>query len=127
MLDLIIFALAILATRYISQKHPLLSKDNNNTNEQQPTQSKQQYQTNNMARYIFQICLLISLLLFSLSILEVAPIAYLVIIDSSTVFILWYQSLLWVQCILLLVMHPVFLCVILVSSLLLMPKRVSLI
>ena len=118
MLDLIIFALAILATRYISQKHPLLSKDNNNNTDQQPTtQSKQQYQTsnNNIARYIFQICLLISLILFSLSILEVAPLAYLLIIDSSTVFILWYQALLWVQCILL-VLHPVFLGVILVTS-----------
>jgi len=116
MLDLIIFALAILTTRYISQKHPLLSKDSNNNNDQPTTQSKQQYQTNNIARYIFQICLLISLLLFSLSILEVAPIAYLLIIDSSTVFILWYQALLWVQCILL-VLHPIFLGVILVTSL----------
>lgn len=118
MLDLIIFALAILATKFISQKHPLLAKDNNSNNNDQPTnQSKQQYQTNNIARYIFQICLLISLLLFSLSILEVAPIAYLLIIDSSTLFIVWYRALLWSQCLILLVLHPIFLGVILVSSL----------
>ena len=98
MLDLLIFALAIAVTRFISQKHPLLQQNDNISSK-----------LNKATKYIFQVNLLISLLLFSLSILEVgAPLAYLVIIDRASLFVSWYRVLLWVQCIILLVVHPIF-------------------
>ena len=98
MLDLLIFALAIAVTRFISQKHPLLQQNDNISS-----------RLNKATKYIFQVNLLISLLLFSLSILEVgAPLAYLVIIDRASLFVSWYRVLLWVQCIILLVVHPIF-------------------
>ena len=123
MLDLIVFALAVAATKFISQKHPLLSTpssssttiDSNDDNNIDRSTITTQHES--ITRYIFQTCLLISLILFSLSILEAAPLAWLVVIDRASLFIMWYRALLWVQCILLLFVHPTFLGVIVITSL----------
>ena len=123
MLDLIVFALAVAATKFISQKHPLLSTpssssttiDSNDDNNIDHNTITTQHEL--ITRYIFQTCLLISLILFSLSILEAAPLAWLVVIDRASLFIMWYRALLWVQCILLLFVHPAFLGVIVITSL----------
>ena len=81
-------------------------------------------------RHIFQLTLIISFLLFALSILEAAPAACLTIVSmadplsndytprSAVTFVTSYRILLWVLCILLLVLHPIYLCASIGSSLL---------
>ena len=81
-------------------------------------------------RHIFQLTLIISFLLFALSILEAAPAACLTIVSmadplsndytprSAVTFVTSYRILLWVLCILLLVLHPIYLCALIGSSLL---------
>lgn len=57
--------------------------------------------------YLFQSCLFLSLILFSLAILEVAPLTWMVLIYRSSILICWYRTLLWLICVLLLVIHPI--------------------
>eukprot|EP00579_Thalassiosira_antarctica_P026109 CAMPEP_0202025542 /NCGR_PEP_ID=MMETSP0905-20130828/56679_1 /ASSEMBLY_ACC=CAM_ASM_000554 /TAXON_ID=420261 /ORGANISM="Thalassiosira antarctica, Strain CCMP982" /LENGTH=604 /DNA_ID=CAMNT_0048588495 /DNA_START=141 /DNA_END=1952 /DNA_ORIENTATION=- len=123
MLDLIVFASAVAITKYISQRNPLLSPSSSSTTtivgDQHDTDQRSITPNNpidQVSRYIFNSCLLISLLLFSLSILEAAPISWLVMIDRASLFILSYQALLWALCILLLFVHPLFLGVIVGAS-----------
>mmetsp|Transcript_9790 Transcript_9790/g.21173 ORF Transcript_9790/g.21173 Transcript_9790/m.21173 type:complete len:149 (+) Transcript_9790:91-537(+) len=111
MLDLIIFSFAIAATKYIGQKNPLLSSPSPSPSPASgdPSTPINDHHHHAVSRYIFHSCLLLSLLLFSLSILEAAPIAWLVVIDRASLFVVWYRALLWALCVLLLVVHPSFL------------------
>mmetsp|Transcript_6500 Transcript_6500/g.14712 ORF Transcript_6500/g.14712 Transcript_6500/m.14712 type:complete len:616 (+) Transcript_6500:395-2242(+) len=123
MLDLLIFASAFAIAKYISNKNPWLSSSPKSA-ATDGSHARADYGTDQhtrVVRYIFHSCLLISLLLFSLSILEAAPIAWLVLIDRASLFILWYRALLWALCILLLFIHPSFLGVILGASM--FPKK----
>ena len=108
MLDLFVFAAATLATRHICEMHPLISKDTGRRNEQ----------TNwGAPRALFYSCFYTSMLLFSMSILEAAPFAWLVLFDRGSVFVRWYRVLMWTLCVLLLIVHPCMIGIILGSSL----------
>ena len=127
MLDLIIFAMAIAVAKYIGQKNPLLVPSVSSATADSISSHNASNKENNDAnvvvdpidktsRHIFHSCLLISLLLFSLSILEAAPISWLVVFHRASLFVLWYRTLLWGLCLLLLVVHPAFFGVILGAS-----------
>lgn len=136
MIDLIVFASAIAIAKYISQRNPFLSPRSSSTDIEKDERSSrvkagqsyidQGYQSSiastntpihQISRYIWSSCLLISLLLFALSILEAAPISWLVLFDRASLFTLWYRSLLWALSILLVFVHPAFVGVILGASL----------
>mmetsp|Transcript_29684 Transcript_29684/g.59669 ORF Transcript_29684/g.59669 Transcript_29684/m.59669 type:complete len:601 (+) Transcript_29684:139-1941(+) len=93
MLDLIVFASAALITKRVC--------DGANREKQHldPIQRA--------AHHLFQLCLFLSLLLFSLAILEAAPLSWMVLIYRSTILIYWYRIILWLICVLLLIIHPI--------------------
>lgn len=90
MLDLLVFASAALITKRICEG---INRDKQNVDSIQAA--------------TFQICLFLSLLMFSLAILEAAPISWMVLIYRSTILIYWYRIILWVLCVLLLIIHPI--------------------
>lgn len=111
MLDLIAFAAAIAITKYIGQKNPLLSPSSPSNAGDRAALVRR------VARHLFHGCLLVSLCLFSLAILEAAPRSWLVVLDRTALFVAWYRALLWALCLLLLVVHPAFLGVVVGASL----------
>jgi hypothetical protein len=140
MLDLVVFGAAVAATKYNSDRHPFLSSSPAAQQSTMPTNAHTS-RTNGdgpspRSRYIFQSTLLMSLLLFSLSMLEAAPAAWLAVVtmaDDDIVrhdhgasssykiactFVTWYRVLLFLLSISLLVVHPISLCVAVGSSLL---------
>lgn len=112
MLDLLVFATATLATRYICEMHPLISKETGRRDEQTNWRDSPV-----PARALFFSCLYTSMLLLSMSILEAAPFAWLVLFDRGSVFVWWYRALLWTLCVLLLCVHPFMIGIILGTSL----------
>lgn len=68
------------------------------------------------SRAIFQTTLLLSLWLFSLSILEAAPSSWLLVIIEPSQFVRWYRIILWALCVLLEVVIPTFLGVFLTAK-----------
>ena len=93
MLDLLVFGSAAAITRRICDG---ADRDKQNLD---PVQRA--------AHYLFQSCLFLSLLLFSLAVLETAPLSWMVLIYRSSILICWYRILLWLICVLLLVIHPI--------------------
>ena len=114
MLDLLVFAAATLATRYISEMHPLI---NHEENERRDEQKRRGNPVNRTTRALFYSCLYTSMLLLSMSILEAAPFAWLVLFDRGSVFVWWYRVLLWTLCVLLLCVHPCMIGIILGTNL----------
>ena len=98
MLDLIVFGLAAIITRRVCG-----AASDTTTDKQQhddPIQRK-------LARYLFQISLFLSLLLFSLAILEASPLSWSVLIYRASILQHTYRIILWCKCLLLLIIHPI--------------------
>ena len=149
MLDILVFAIAVAITKRVADRHPLLPSSSTSTpgmpgraqtrrrddGDDAPSSPSSSTQ---ISRRVFQITLLISLLLLSLSVLEASPAAWLAIVIPNgrdvgirsgvafappLTFVGWYRALLWAMCATLLVMHPLSLCTIFASPLLYMVER----
>mmetsp|Transcript_10791 Transcript_10791/g.17814 ORF Transcript_10791/g.17814 Transcript_10791/m.17814 type:complete len:589 (+) Transcript_10791:296-2062(+) len=102
MLDLLVFASAALITKRVCHG---IDGDKQHLDSMQTA-----------THQLFQTCLFLSLLLFSLAILEAAPLSWMVLIYRSTILICWYRILLWFLCVLLLVIHPTCLALVLIRT-----------
>ena len=102
MLDLIVFGIAAIITRRVCGA----ASDTTATDKQQQQHGDPIIQRK-LARHLFQISLFLSLLLFSLAILEATPLSWSVLIYRASILQHTYRIILWCICLLLLIVHPV--------------------
>ncbi|KAL7471622.1 hypothetical protein ACHAXS_011932 [Conticribra weissflogii] len=130
MLDLILFGSSVVLAKWISPRQYVIGQHNYGNplassplSPPSPDRSSYQrsektamsnletvhnesYQIHRISSYNFRACFVLSLWLFSLSILEAAPNSWLIIIDQPRTFVQLYRFVFWSLFILLLVVIP---------------------